>query len=289
MISTWVSICSPIADFTANLAAGVTSMFTSTRSVIVAIGSEKPVPLLETRTQPRETHISTIPVFNLFRQSNRIGPVRQHVSGSRESDVIRISNHSSERIVDTLAIEVFLSMELTHKGATYPLGITMRTPGDDIDLTVGFLYSEGIIEQYKDIENISEAEGLISVDLTDDLQFDINSHRRQTLTSSACGVCGKVSLTNLHQIHTKTLSESFKVKSDQISDNLKLLNSIQPLFELTGGTHAAVAFDNNGNVIASREDVGRHNALDKLIGYMLRNGTLNTEDSVLHKFWSFLI
>ena len=204
------------------------------------------------------------------------------MSGSRESDVIRISNHSSERIVDTLAIEAPLSMELTHKGATYPLGITMRTPGDDIDLTVGFLYSEGIIEQYKDIENISEAEGLISVDLTDDLQFDINSHRRQTLTSSACGVCGKVSLTNLHQIHTKTLSESFKVKSDQISDNLKLLNSIQPLFELTGGTHAAVAFDNNGNVIASREDVGRHNALDKLIGYMLRNCALKTENTVLH-------
>ena len=68
------------------------------------------------------------------------------MSGSRESDVIRISNHSSERIVDTLAIEAPLSMELTHKGATYPLGITMRTPGDDIDLTVGFLYSEGIIE-----------------------------------------------------------------------------------------------------------------------------------------------
>ena len=112
------------------------------------------------------------------------------MSGSRESDVIRISNHSSERIVDTLAIEAPLSMELTHKGATYPLGITMRTPGDDIDLTVGFLYSEGIIEQYKDIENISEVEGLFSVDFTDDLQFDINSHRRQTLTTSATGVWG---------------------------------------------------------------------------------------------------
>ena len=88
-------------------------------------------------------------------------------------------------------------------------------------------------------------------------------------------------LTNLHQIHTKKLSQSFKVKSDQMSENLKLLNSIQPLFELTGGTHAAVAFDNNGDVIASREDVGRHNALDKLIGHMLRNGGLHTEDSIL--------
>ena len=68
--------------------------------------------------------------------------------------MIRISNHGSERIVDTLAIEAPLTMELTHKGTTYPLGITMRTPGDDIDLTVGLLYSEGIIEEYKYIENI---------------------------------------------------------------------------------------------------------------------------------------
>ena len=85
--------------------------------------------------------------------------------------MIRISNHESERFVDTLAIEAPLSMELTHKGVTYPLGITMRTPGEDLDLTVGFLYSEGIIEQYKDIENISGAEGLISVDLSDNLQL----------------------------------------------------------------------------------------------------------------------
>jgi len=195
--------------------------------------------------------------------------------------VIRISNHESERFVDTLAIEAPLSMELTHKGVTYPLGITMRTPGEDLDLTVGFLYSEGIIEQYNDIDNLSEAEDVISVELRDNFDFDINSHRRQTITSSACGVCGKVSLTNLHQIHTKRLNDSIKVKSDKISENLQLFNSMQPLFELTGGTHAAVAFDNNGNVIASREDVGRHNALDKLIGHMLRNGPLNTEDSIL--------
>ena len=203
------------------------------------------------------------------------------MAGTRESDVIRISNHVSERVLDTLAIEAPLSMELTHKGVTYPLGITMRTPGEDLDLTVGFLYSEGIIEQYNDIDKLSEEKGVISVELRDNLEFDVNSHRRQTLTSSACGVCGKESLTNLHQIHTKSLSETFKVNSDQISENLKLLNSIQPLFELTGGTHAAVAFDNNGAIIASREDVGRHNALDKLIGHMLRNGGLHTENSIL--------
>ena len=195
--------------------------------------------------------------------------------------MIRITNHGTERFVDTLAIEAPLSMELTHKGETYPLGITMRTPGEDLDLTVGFLYSEGIIEQYNDIDNLSMSEGVISVKLRDNLDFDVNSHRRQTITSSACGICGKVSLTNLHQIHTKRLNESFKVKSEKISKNLQLFNTKQPLFQLTGGTHAAIAFDNNGCVIASREDVGRHNALDKLIGHMLREGPLNNEESIL--------
>ena len=102
----------------------------------------------------------------------------------------------TERVVDTLAIEAPLSMELTHKGVTYPLGITMRTPGEALDLTVGFLYSEGIIEHFDDIHKLSEEKGVISVEIRDNLEFDINSHRRQTLTSSACGVCGKESLTN---------------------------------------------------------------------------------------------
>ncbi len=196
--------------------------------------------------------------------------------------MIRISNHGSERLLDTLAIESPLSIELTHRGVNYPLGITMRTPGEDLDLTVGFLYSEGVIEQYNDINNLFEAEDEISVELSEHLEFDVDTLRRQTLTSSACGVCGKVSLTNLHQIHTKTLKESCRIKSSQISENLKKLHFIQPLFEMTGGVHAAVAFDHSGNVIASREDVGRHNALDKLIGHMLRNGTLDTEDTILH-------
>ena len=78
------------------------------------------------------------------------------------------------------------------------------------------------------------AEGVISVKLRDNLDFDVNSHRRQTITSSACGICGKVSLTNLHQIHTKRLNESFKVKSEKISKNLQLFNTKQPLFQLTG-------------------------------------------------------
>ena len=203
------------------------------------------------------------------------------MNGARESDAIRISNDSSERVVDSLAIEAPLSMDIIHKGVTHSLGITMRTPGYDQDLIIGFLYSEGIIDQYADVDKIIESENKISVKLSNSLSFDEKSHRRQTITSSACGVCGKVSLSNLHQLHTISLNESFSINSSQLSQNLQLLNSIQPLFKITGGTHAAVAFDKKGGIVASREDVGRHNALDKLIGHILQEENIESESCVV--------
>ena len=203
------------------------------------------------------------------------------MGGTRESDAVRISNQRSEHVMDNLAIEAPLYIEILQKGQTYPMGITMRTPGEDLDLVVGFLYSEGIIEEYESIEDIMELDNTVSIRISEDVVIDLESHRRQTVTTSACGVCGKTSLTNLHQIHNATLNKSFQIESNQLSKNLELLNSKQPLFELTGGTHAAVAFDRKGAVIAAREDVGRHNALDKLIGHMIRNGGLNNPESIL--------
>ena len=203
------------------------------------------------------------------------------MSGARESDAVRISNQGSEHVMDNLAIETPLYIEILQKDQTYPMGITMRTPGEDIDLVVGFLYSEGIIEGYESIEDIMELDNTVSIRISEDVVIDLESHRRQTVTTSACGVCGKTSLTNLHQIHNATLNKSFQIESNLLSKNLELLNSKQPLFELTGGTHAAVAFDRKGAVIAAREDVGRHNALDKLIGHMIRNGGLNNTELIL--------
>ena len=106
-----------------------------------------------------------------------------------------------------------------------------------------------------EIEEIGIDNNNISVKLNETVVFDEDLHRRQTITTSACGICGKESLTNLHQLHTITLNESFSISSDQISKNLELLNSIQPLFEITGGTHAAVAFDNAGNIVISNVDM----------------------------------
>lgn len=219
---------------------------------------------------------------HFLRQSNRLEAPRVVVGGIRESDVIRILEDDSERVVDSLAVESPLSIEIIHQGKTYSLGITMRTPGQDDDLSIGFLYSEGIIESVAEIEEIGIDNNNISVKLNETVVFDEDLHRRQTITTSACGICGKESLTNLHQLHTITLNESFSISSDQISKNLELLNSIQPLFEITGGTHAAVAFDNAGNIVASREDVGRHNALDKLVGHMLKDEALDPANCIAH-------
>ncbi len=204
------------------------------------------------------------------------------MSGTRESDAVRISNQRSQHVMDNLAVETPLHIEILQRDQTYPMGITMRTPGEDLDLVTGFLYSEGIIEGYESIKEMIESDNTVSVRLSEDVVIDLESHRRQTLTTSACGVCGKISLTNLHQIHNATLNKSFQIESNQLSKNLDSINSEQELFELTGGTHAAVAFDRNGSVIAAREDVGRHNALDKLIGHMIRNGELDNKDSILH-------
>ena len=125
--------------------------------------------------------------------------------------------------MDNLAIEAPLYIEILQKGQTYPMGITMRTPGEDLDLVVGFLYSEGIIEEYESIEDIMELDNTVSIRISEDVVIDLESHRRQTVTTSACGVCGKTSLTNLHQIHNATLNKSFQIESNQLSKNLELL------------------------------------------------------------------
>ena len=204
------------------------------------------------------------------------------MTGSRQSDALRLSDNMSERFTDELAVESPLSIDIKHKSAIIPMGITMRTPGEDKDLAIGFLYSEGVIDKFTDIESISQSEDRISIAIRDEVEFEIESHRRHTITSAACGVCGKDSLTNLHKIHSSHLNTSLRIHSSQLSANLVFFTRKQSLFETTGGTHAAVAFSEEGEIIATKEDVGRHNALDKLIGHILSTDGLNSEELILH-------
>lgn len=204
------------------------------------------------------------------------------MNGSRESDIVRISEGLREGKIDHIVIESPLSIQIIHDNIQYSMGLTMRTPGNDDSLVIGFLYSEGIIETSTDIQEINSAENEICIVLKKSVEFHPSLHTRQDLTTSACGVCGKESLSNLEKLDRTKLNNNFQLDSKQVSSNLNSMMSNQPLFKITGGSHAAIAFNQEGDIIASAEDVGRHNALDKLIGIMLVKGQIPMNEAIIH-------
>lgn len=169
---------------------------------------------------------------------------------------------------------------------SFPLYTTMRTPGEDEDLVLGLLFSEGVIKSLKDVEYISycqnvdeERQGnVINVFLKRNVEVtNLPFLLRVSYMNSACGLCGKLSIE-----HLKSIIPTYANKEDNTSalnDEYfyalpEILRKHQEKFLLTGGTHACAAFDFEGNLVCVREDVGRHNAMDKLIGFMLRNNKI---------------
>ncbi len=204
------------------------------------------------------------------------------MNGSRESEIVKISEDFRDAKIDHVIIESPLSILIMHEDIQYSMGLTMRTPGDDKSLVVGYLYSEGIIETIIDIQDIVSNDNEILIVLNNSVEFNPSLHTRQDVTTSACGVCGKESLSNLDKLDRTRLDNSFLIDSNQVSSNLKSMMSNQPLFKITGGSHAAIAFSLEGDVIASAEDVGRHNALDKLIGIMLVKEQIPSNEAIIH-------
>lgn len=161
------------------------------------------------------------------------------------------------------------------------LAVTMRTPGHDFELAAGFLYSEAVIHNRDEIRRIAYCTGegepqqfnSVNVELKSDRLPDLASLERHFFTTSACGVCGKSGLENLRLRHTR-LETTFRIPAETISALPLKLRSQQSLFTKTGGLHAAALFDQSGELLQVREDVGRHNALDKLIGWALLGNRL---------------
>jgi FdhD protein len=163
------------------------------------------------------------------------------------------------------------------------VSITMRTPGHDEDLAVGFLFTEGIIHARSDVQGTvprgqPAADGLtnvVRVELAPDVTIDFKRLERHFYTTSSCGVCGKASIDAVAvQGQYDTSAMSFQVRADVLGTLPAALKARQAVFDQTGGLHASGLFDAAGNVVAVREDVGRHNALDKLIGRALLDGQL---------------
>jgi FdhD protein len=193
---------------------------------------------------------------------------------------------------DRLATEEPLELRLLAGGSQRTLAVTMRTPGADFDLAAGWLYGEGVVAAPSDISRISycvdrdldEAQrfNVVNVELRASALPDLRALERHFFTSSACGVCGKASLDALQVACRVAPPRGLPQVSPSVLHALPgKLRGAQGLFNSTGGLHAAGAFDPGGELIAAKEDVGRHNAVDKLVGWALRQGKLPLSDSVV--------
>ncbi len=209
-----------------------------------------------------------------------------------EVDVERTSGEGVESRRDQLAVEEPLEIRLilgpSDKRQEQSLSITMRTPGHDAELAAGFLLSEGIVATPGDIEAIrqfeatnetGDAANIVRVELRADLPVELARLARHFYTTSSCGVCGKSSLEALRFVATPSSSVSaFQLAAEAIHQLPARLRDSQAVFDRTGGLHAAALFDVTGAIIEVREDVGRHNAVDKIIGSQLLVGRLPLAD-----------
>jgi FdhD protein len=164
-----------------------------------------------------------------------------------------------------------------------PLSVTMRTPGDDLDLTAGFLAAEGIIAAPEDLTGITMCAGNVAeVTLADGVSLPLERLHRHFLTSSACGVCGKDSIESIRmQSRYDVSADQLRISPATLAGLPDRLRAAQRVFASTGGLHAAGVFRADGTLLVMREDVGRHNAVDKVIGWGLRGGQLPLADCVL--------
>jgi FdhD protein len=192
---------------------------------------------------------------------------------------------------DRVAGEEPLEIRVRAGGATKTLAITMRTPGNDFELAAGFLFGEGVIAGLDDIREITycldgsvadeQQYNIVNVDLARAALPDLVALERHFTTTSACGVCGRATLEALRERGITTVTSPLAVTPALITGLPGTLRARQRVFETTGGLHAAALFDARGTLQLVREDVGRHNAFDKLVGSALMAGKLPLQQSIV--------
>jgi FdhD protein len=170
-----------------------------------------------------------------------------------------------------------------------PLSVTMRTPGHDRELAAGFLFTEGLIQRCEQIVSLEIAEpqdgtnrgNLIGVELAPESTPDFVKMRRHFFAASSCGICGKASIDSIRSRLLAAPNPDFRLDAEMLVRLPDALRSSQDVFQRTGGLHAAALFDARGNLLVLREDIGRHNAVDKVIGWALLEGRVPLSDSVM--------
>jgi FdhD protein len=207
---------------------------------------------------------------------------------SHAVDICRFSSEKRASQTDRVAVEEPLEIRLGYSTpdgrATRSVSITMRTPGNDFELAAGFLFGESIISRPADIASIEECgspapdsgnRNTVRVELAAEVNVDIGRLQRHFYTTSSCGVCGKSSLDALTTVGVRPLSDNVTRFQREVLTSVPVsLRKEQSTFDETGGLHAAAAFTPKGELAVTMEDVGRHNAVDKVVGALLLEGKL---------------
>jgi FdhD protein len=212
-----------------------------------------------------------------------------------ESLVRRVRGADGQEFDDTLAVEEPLEIRIGVPSADgtkhRAISITMRTPGADFELAAGFLFTEGIVTHADQVSRIrhcglpgktNNLQNTVVVELEPGVEIDFKRLQRNFYTTSSCGVCGKSSIEALHTgVKRIEKLDRPKLSADLILNLPVILRPSQGVFERTGGLHASALFDQNGELEITREDVGRHNALDKVIGAKFLAGRMPLSDKIL--------
>jgi FdhD protein len=196
--------------------------------------------------------------------------------------VTRVAQGSVTHNEDVLAVEEPLEIRIAWEGHEKNISVTMRTPGDDHDLAAGFLFTEGLIRSAAEIDSIRHwgSPNIVRVSLAAGAHLDTSRLDRHFYTTSSCGVCGKTSIDALRTV-SQHLPPTAPVQSAVIHRLPGILEKHQSAFRVTGGLHGASICTSNGDLRAIREDIGRHNAVDKVIGSLFREGATPLTGSVL--------
>lgn len=215
-------------------------------------------------------------------QRRSVRVVKQRVTGGQVHPV------EEDRLAIEDPLEISIVAGTPGRQSETTLSVTMRTPGHDEDLLAGFLFAEGIIEHLGDIEGFifnepvgQEPPTRVTVTLRSGLPFSADGTQRRFAASSSCGVCGTTSLERLALASSLRLTDQTRVAAGLVHELPERMRMAQATFQETGGLHAAALFSGQGELLAAREDIGRHNALDKVVGARLRAGGIPAHGQIL--------
>lgn len=208
-------------------------------------------------------------------------------------EIVKVTSRGSKVTPDLMAVEEPLEIRIGFGPAgerqQKSLSVTMRTPGHDFELATGFLFTEGLIESFDQIESIKycedvgrqeEKDNVVRVELKPSITIDFEKLQRNFYVSSSCGVCGKSSIESV-QVSCKLIQDEIQLDKNIVHTLSDQLREAQQIFEHTGGLHAVGLFDLKGKLLLTREDVGRHNAMDKIVGACLFKKEIPLSDKIL--------